>query len=292
VKIQPNVHEVSDQNLAMVTKGIRPPRVDVNVGGGSPNMKFLMAVNRFFADPAKYRAELVAALDSQEKFGFMTYGGASEQWVGTPHIELILNALSTLFLDAVRRRDSELIGYGRRFFEHLYAIALSVRMPNRWVIAPGPRMADFGPHSVEVDATVSVIEGSITRFSQAFRTLYRDTCAPWALLECLAKIPTLFEEAKTWTSDNSVKHWPVLRWPLIVDRYTDGHSARIEVPKEDEGMMGKIGSAGIGVIAVRAKYSTKDVAWMPFGVGQRWNGSTAIFEPESIGSLKNTLKAV
>lgn len=271
---QPNVHKVAQQNLDYVLHGTAPA-MDTS-HGGSVNEKWLVTVRNYFADKSNKanRQALIDALKAQEENGIFTFGGGCEQGIGSPHVELLLNVFSCLFLSAMRDKDAELIGYMRRLFIGLYALGMWTSL-NKWtMLIPGARQSQNGPHSIEMDATLAVMDGRIKDYKHSgFRNLYPDTCAPWCLLEALKENVVLFDVVRSWNSDKDyLANLPKLKWPVTKTEYQDGFETEISVPNEDAALMGKIGSAGIGVSKVQVQRSTGRVAWLPFKSAQ-WTTS-------------------
>jgi hypothetical protein len=290
---QPDVHRLSQSLLDFVTKGLRPTLNPLE-GGGSANMLFMIRVRDFFADSVGGRGPLIAALSEQERVGMWCINERCEQGVGSEHLEYHLCWTSLLLLDAVRRGDAEISGYMQRLFSGLYAIALNTSTPKGAVLLmPGARQSVFGPHTEAGDASVGVISGRL--HATPFRNLYADTCAPWALLQVLAKVPTLFDEARSWTVETAPAHWYKLRWPLAVAPHEGGHSALISVPLEDSALMGKIGSGGIGTTEVRVDYGSGTVGWL--AAGKWWVARPGdklahpISAPLDLGALVGSVRA-
>ena len=264
---QPNVHALADDLLGHVLRGA-PTHPNPKEGGGSANMGWMLLVQRYFSDPAKYRQQLLDALDLHEKVGWLSWGpagGRCEQGIASPHIELHLNWSGLLLLQSVRNNDHEIVARMQRFFFCMYALALPCMTPKGQVLSPGARMSDFGPADKTLDMAVAAIGGKVTDFKQAFRNLDRSTCGVWAILEALKRIPFMFDATKMWTLDGIEQHWPVLRWPLKIHRYQDGHIASL-LAHENDAAMGKVGSGGFGVDEVRVQYSTSRIAWAQVGL--------------------------
>jgi len=266
--VQPDVHALADDLLAHVLHGT-PTHPNPKEGGGSANMGWMLLVQLYFSNPAKYRQQLLDALDLQERAGYMSWGpagGRCEQGVASPHIELWLNAYGNLLLDSVRRRDSEITVRMRRFFGHMYALALPCMTPKKQILGPGARMSDFGPADKTLDGAVGAVGGWVTEFKQVFHNLDRSTCGVWAILEALKLDPHLFDEARTWTLDGIERHWPVTRWEPIVQRFANGHKAMLSGSAVvGDPAMGKVGSGGIGVYAVYVTYAPLAIQWADVG---------------------------
>lgn len=272
---QPNVHKVAQQNLDYVLHGTIPTLDAWH--GGSVNEKYLATVRDHFAHQSGRKA-LIDALQAQELNGLFTFGDGCEQGIGSPHLELLLNAFSCLLLSAMRDKDTELIGYMRRLFVGLYALGMWTSL-NKWtMLIPGARQSQNGPHSIEMDSTLGVMDGRVRDFNRSgFRNLYPDTCAPWCLLEALKENIALFDVIRTWNGDKDyLDNLPKLKWPVTKIEYQDGFETSIDVPDSDAALMGKIGSAGIGTYKVQVQRSTGRVAWLPFRSAQWTTGGPVL----------------
>lgn len=294
----PDVHKVSQANMDYITRGIIPA-INPRWSTGSVNMLWLMCAWRYFSDhSSKHEAEVIDALDYQEVNGYLTWrNGECEQGISAPHIELVLNAMGTMLLDSLRpkNKNPELTGRLVKFFISLYAMGLSCSTSKGYVIMPGVRMVKWGPHSAILDGVIKAIDGRVVMFKQVAQHLFRDNVGAWCVLEALKINPHLFDGVKGWKIDDAglSSHWPVLRWPLKVERYDHGHVASFTVPVADVGAMMDIGATGVGCSEVRTWETVPGpagevgIGWRAYDTG-RWFGT--VNGETDLGGLVRTLQ--
>lgn len=281
----PDVKALAQGLLDYSSTGRRPQPIDgTKVGGGSPNMDWLVGATNHLASPARFRAALVAALAAQEQRGLFSWYDNCEQGVGPPHTQLHLTVHGALLLDAARRGDSEILGYEQRLFSGIYAISLNLSNAHHQLLMPGARQEDLGPQCDALDASAGIVGGRLRVFP--FNHLWRDNMVAWALLATLALKNDLFAEARSWTAAVAPRHWYRLRWPLTKQEFAGGYIATIDVPLADARQMGPIGSGGLGVSEIRVRDSG---GWGWRSIDGRWHGD---LDPAAdLGELRATVRA-